>query len=178
MHQEANGNKIFGGSNWFQKEGSVPISNQQKLRALNKATEWMDKAEHQKGKYSPTHAMSNRNTNQSTKDAMRDADKFVRRQFNKAIGLLNQGKWYDSYFEFGKGLHTLQDATSPAHNGFQPWGDKESNMNIYKHIIKEGLYPGRNSNLQKVRDYYIDWFENPNRPALKNDNLFSNIKSD
>jgi hypothetical protein len=38
-------------------------------------------------------------------------------------------------------------------------------------------YPGKNSNLQKVTNQYLDWFEHSNAPLPK-ENLFIGIKSD
>jgi hypothetical protein len=60
-----------------------------------------------------------RNKKQTVPEAMRLADEFVRKQLLKGKELLKEGKVYEAYFEFGVGLHTLQDATSPAHGGFR-----------------------------------------------------------
>jgi hypothetical protein len=48
----------------------------------------------------------------------------------------------DAYFQFAIGLHVLQDTTSPAHGGFQPWSDHETKNQIISHVSKELFYPG------------------------------------
>lgn len=39
-------------------------------------------------------------------------------------------------------------------------------------------YPGENSNLQKITNKYVDWFENTKDALLQRDNLFDNITAD
>jgi hypothetical protein len=78
--------------------------------------------------------------------------------------------------EFGA-LHALQDATSPAHNGFQPWSTHPGAVNDVMHVGQELIYPGTHSNLQQVTNQYLDWFEHSNAPLPK-ENLFKNIQAD
>ena len=108
---------------------------------------------------------------------MNQADAFVRNQFVKAKQLLAKGKTYDAYFAFGIGLHALQDATSPAHAGFKTWYDSPGAIRIVNNVSKELYYPGTNSNLQKVTNTYLAWFQKSNSPLPKT-NLFKAIKSD
>jgi hypothetical protein len=99
--------------------------------------------------------------------------------------LIKEGKIYEAYFAFGMGLHTLQDATSPSHHGFQIWSSHNSILgnghpeieSVHSHISKEMSYPGQDSNLQKITNYYLDWFESDST-TLPSQNLFDNIKSD
>jgi hypothetical protein len=121
--------------------------------------------------------MRNGDANQTVEQAENDADAFVRKQFEIAKNLLIQGKIEDAYFQFGIGLHTLQDATSPAHAGFQSWSDHETKTQLFNHIKQELFYPGVNSNLQRITNQYLDWFENSSAP-LPNGNLFNNIQHD
>jgi hypothetical protein len=175
VHQDAN----FYTLNVGHRTNDDPAMRKLKLSALNKATVDADKDQSGAGSYK--HAMRNRDTKplaQTADQAMALADQYVRNQFSFAIKLLNEGKINEAYYQFGLGLHTLQDATSPAHNGFQPWGDHPSAGELYKHVKQELLYPGVNSNLQKITDYFIQWFENANRPALPSKNLFSGINHD
>jgi hypothetical protein len=44
----------------------------------------------------------------------------------------------------GRAIHTLQDATSPSHRGFQEWNDHDSGAQL-KHVFAENQYPkGKN----------------------------------
>ena len=146
-----------------------------KVEALNAGTEFADTDQFQTAETSFRHAM--RNGNQSVSEAMIKADLFVRSQFTFAKKLLGQGKVHEAYFEFAVGLHTLQDATSPAHGGFQVWNGNESLFELIGHASRELHYPGFNSNLQKISNQYLQWFENSNKP-LQKENLFLNIKTD
>ena len=122
--------------------------------------------------------------NQFVDQAKDAADAYVRSQLRWAKELLRQGRTYDAYYEFGKALHTLQDATSPAHGGFQPWSDEPGFLNAVWHglkaawhVDKEIEYPGINSHLQGVTNYFLDWFEHSNAP-LPTGNLFNGIEAD
>lgn len=145
------------------------------IQALNDATTYADGDEFQTGEYSYRHGM--RNGNETPEEAKANADKFVRNQFTLAKKLLGQGKVYEAYFQFGIGLHVVQDATSPAHGGFQVWTGNESLSEQSAHVIKELFYPGGNSNLQGVTNSFLNWFENSNKPLPK-ENLFNSIKTD
>ncbi|MDZ7897958.1 MAG: hypothetical protein U5N85_08015 [Arcicella sp.] len=146
-----------------------------KVEAMNAGTEYADTDQFQTGETSFRHAM--RNSKQTVLEAMTKADVFVRSQFMNAKKLLAEGKTHQAYFEFAVGLHTLQDATSPVHGGFQVWNGNESLLELIGHGSRELHYPGFNSNLQKVSNQYLQWFENSNSPLPKG-NLFLNIKTD
>ncbi len=144
------------------------------LKALDEGTEYADSDQFQTGAYSYRHGM--RNSDETKAQAMSKADAFVRAQFMKAKQLLADGKTHDAYFEFAIGLHALQDATSPAHGGFQMWSGNESLAEEIKHVKQEIFYPGTNSNLQKVTNYYLNWFQNGGQ--LPKGNLFQSISHD
>ena len=93
------------------------------LDILNAATEWADKSEHQGGGSDYMHAI--RNPSQTVEQARDLADKWVRTLFEAAKTLLSNGNTDAAYFTFGVGFHALQDATSPAHAGFQLWTGNE-----------------------------------------------------
>ncbi|MBD0256192.1 MAG: hypothetical protein ICV83_10775, partial [Cytophagales bacterium] len=176
VHQQAN----FYGIHSRNKKGVSPKdekgrSNNLKIRALDAGTVYADSEEFQSGEYSYRHAMTP-DARQRQK-AMNQADAFVRSQFAKAKSLLAQGKIYEAYFQFGIGLHTLQDATSPAHAGFQVWRGNESDAEWAAHVKQERDYPGYNSNLQQITNKYLEWFENSNLP-LPSTNLFIDIQHD
>jgi hypothetical protein len=176
IHQAANVSAIY--RNWNIFRNGRPPDKELKLKALNDGTVWADATEHQDGEDAYMHAMRNRKTKQTPEEAMKAADDWVRERFAQAKKLLKDGKTYEAYFEFGKGLHPLQDATSPSHAGFQQWGGDESPAELIEHVIRELFYPGKDSNLQSITNQYLDWFENNQNLPLSITNLFSGIKSD
>jgi len=172
VHQQANRIGILRNSGFFHK---VTNEEKSKIKALNVATEFADSDRFQNGASSFRHAM--RNKGQSIEEAKYKADQIVRYYLNKGKALKKSGNLYWAYFFFGIGLHALQDATSPSHAGFQEWGDNVSMPEKIRHVNAELYYPGKNSNLQKITNQYLDWFENSNEPLPKG-NLFDNIKFD
>lgn len=173
IHQKANENAI----NKVRFKNQSKEKNKSKyLKSLNAGVAFADEAQFQTGANSYRHAM--RNKGQTTQEAKTKADAFVRDMFRIAI---NQRKAFNeesAYYYFGIGLHALQDATSPAHGGFQEWTGNETNLEILDHISHEASYPGQESNLQKVTNEYVDWFMNNSDVPLPSQNLFNNIKQD
>ena len=47
----------------------------------------------------------------------------------------------------GNVIHLLQDATSPAHTGFQPWDGDTWSEAAYQHVERENFDPGADSAL-------------------------------
>lgn len=169
VHQRANREGIY-----RNKTPDYTGSLGEALKALDDGTEYADSDQFQTGAYSYRHAM--RNSNETKAQAMKKADAFVRAQFAKARQLLTKGKTYDAYYQFALGLHILQDATSPAHGGFQTWTGNESLKQEVGHVKQELFYPGTNSNLQKVTNYYLNLFQNGG--DLPKENLFQSISHD
>ncbi len=169
IHQRANREGIFRDGN------NRTAAKRERLKALNDATVYADGDQFQTAKYSYRHGM--RSAYQTESEAKSLADRFVRRQFRTAKDLLSQGKYYEAYFQFGVGLHALQDATSPAHGGFKEWNGRETLVEQGVHVIQELFYPGKDSNLQKVTNQWLDWFEHDDS-SLPNGNLFDAIKTD
>ena len=101
----------------------------------------------------------------------------MRNQFNLAKKQLDSNQLTLAFFNFGIGLHALQDATSPAHAGFQEWSGEETIMQTLNHVKQETSYPGEDSNLQLITNQYFDWFLNSNTP-LPSRNLFDGINHD
>jgi len=145
-----------------------------KIKALTDAALLADSD--QSGASAFKHAM--RTKFQTPQTAMRKADQFVREQFKKAKQYLSVGNIYQAYMEFGLGLHALQDATSPAHYGFQLWTGSESDSQKFNHHLYESFYPGLKSNLQKVTNLSLDWLENGGQTSLPSINLFKLIEKD
>jgi len=144
---------------------------------MNKGTEYADESQFQTGAMSYRHAMRDADNGQTVEEAMEQSDFFVRTTFATAKQLLKAGDIKDAYFIFGIGLHVLQDATSPAHGGFQPWGSNEGLGQEIMHVTQEYTYPGVNSNLQNVTTRWLEWFQSDN-DVLPAENLFLNIHTD
>ncbi len=147
---------------------------QDKVSMINQGTAYADTAQFQTGEYSYRHAM--RNDDETIEQAKTKADLFVREKYNEALCLKNNGEIEKAYFELGVALHTVQDATSPSHAGFQMWNGEESLIKTGEHVVNELYYPGKNSNLQNVTNFYINLFELGKE--LPKENLFNNIKAD
>ena len=175
VHQTANENGVRRNRPANLEDRKVQEGDELKIKALNDATVYADSDQFQTGQYSFRHAM--RNGKQTHNEAITAADMFVRSQFSIAKKLLSKGDLYGAYFQFGVGLHVLQDATSPAHSGFQIWTGNESLIEQARHVAKELFYPGKSSNLQKVTNQYLDWFESSST-SLPKENLFAKIKPD
>jgi RHS repeat-associated protein len=119
VHQHANRVGLYRGKNNANDPDLMT-----ELDELNAGTEYADSDPFQTGNNSYRHAM--RNSNQTVAQAKNEADAFVRKQFALAQKLKAEGKVAEAYYQFAIGLHTLQDATSPAHAGFQSWSDHPS----------------------------------------------------
>ena len=146
-----------------------------KLPALNDATAWVDASKHQTAEFAYMHAMGNGSAQpkETIADAKENSDGWVRWCFNEALRLKSTGDVYNSFYWFGLGLHTLQDATSPAHSGFQEWRNDLSIIEKWNHVKVELRYPGENSNLQQITDKYLEWFLGTTRDTVDDPTGFS-----
>jgi len=90
--------------------------------------------------YAPYHAM--RRPGQSVDDARGEANEFVRMKICDARRLAGMGLNTYAMHELAKAVHTLQDAESPAHAGFQEaWpSDLWSMVRNSPHYIKESIF--------------------------------------
>jgi hypothetical protein len=66
--------------------------------------------------------------------------------------------------EFGVALHTLQDATSPAHSGFQLWTGEETLSQQLEHAGQEIMDPGPGSALYGATNDAWNWFNSGELP--------------
>ncbi len=145
--------------------------------AMNAGTEYADGDPFQQAKYSYMHEMTNRDTRQPASEADKLANDFVAIYWQKGQAALAAGDTYTAFKDLGIAIHPLQDATSPAHSGWQPWSDHPGTEAEIRHVLKEIKYPGPHSNLQMVTNQYIEMFVN-GRFLPANTDLFSGIKAD
>ena len=126
---EVYGTKIFHGRDFrtHQNVGAVILGGyftEKQISNINIGHVNIDADQYQTEKYSYMHAMSGRNidgTPQTPAQARIAANNFVREQFNLAWKYQDLGRDDLAMQHFGFALHTLQDSTSPEHNGFQKW---------------------------------------------------------
>jgi hypothetical protein len=112
------------------------------------------------------HAMRDGTTNQTVADAMRLANDYVRDRLDSARQFEAMGEHERAMLELGLAIHTLQDSTSPAHHGFQPWGGPDCRSK-WDHVRMERSYPGDDSDLFRITRRAFDYF-NGNVPMPAN----------
>lgn len=88
------------------------------------------------------------------------SDTWVRSQMEFARSLNRSGRRDEALTSFGSALHTLQDATSPSHVGFQVW---DGNWRIGSgpwdcHVSHELVYPGNGSELYRMTMQAYNYF--------------------
>ena len=123
----------------------------------------------QKAVESFEHAMTGLESKDDTLEAKRPVfialtEKFIADNLTDAIAKRKSGDLRGAMTPLGKAMHALEDATSPAHEGFQPWHDNESYYEIAQHISRERLYPndtgpdGRRAKLEGAVRLIFDIF--------------------
>jgi RHS repeat-associated protein len=112
------------------------------------ATLWVDM--HQAVDESFMHAMSQ--PHESLQRARFRANEFVRTHLVEARRLLCKcpADRDQALIEFGTALHTIQDATSPAHTAFQTWEGKGHILAAVRHLNLEWFDPGPASALDRA----------------------------
>lgn len=148
------------------------------IAILDRATVLLDADQSVEDEY--MHAMRDLDHNQTVDQARALADGYVRAQYKMAWDFLKAGKESLALFHFGLALHTLQDATSPSHWGFQGWTQKEtdeggSNIDVLKHVIPERNYPGDKSALYNVTQQAYGWYK---QGSLPQQNVFVGLPHD
>ncbi|HDH12596.1 MAG TPA: RHS repeat protein [Nitrospirae bacterium] len=132
---------------------------QNQRRALVKAQVYADSKQYQTAENAYRHAM--RNPSQTSEQAQALANAFVSSQFQKAWAAKDINA---ALFEFAIALHALQDATSPAHENFQPWTGQESLLEEIEHVSQELFDPGPGSPMYEVTEEAWEWFQSGTLP--------------
>ena len=100
------------------------------VTVLDNASDWVDSvsAGNQAPERSFMHSMRDGQHNQTVEDAQRAADAYVETEMSQAVNdqITYEASGHTGYSDdalthFGHALHTVTDATSPEHAGFQPW---------------------------------------------------------
>jgi RHS repeat-associated protein len=102
------------------------------------------------------HAM--RAPEQTAAEARDLANAYVRNQLALAIKAQSEGSYVAAMEHLGLAIHTLQDETSPMHEGFQEWKGVRHVGAAKEHVEGENYDPGRGSELDAVTRKAWDWF--------------------
>lgn len=107
------------------------------------------------------HAMTG--AGQERNVAIQQANEFVTTRLNNAKEALKSGDLNRAYSELGDAMHTLQDATSPSHRGFQVWDERSSTYAQAMHSRVERNYPDASTRerneLEGVTRWIYDIFQ-------------------
>jgi hypothetical protein len=105
-----------------------------------------------------------RNGSESVQTARALANNWVRKHMLKAEQGWCSCDSSDRLFglwEFGLALHTIQDYTSPSHNGFQVWNGILDIGDMYAHILNEDFDPGPTSHLDAATQFLWGYMQCP-----------------
>jgi hypothetical protein len=127
---------------------------------LARAQVHADQPKFQTPQFAFRHAM--RCPSQTVDEALVLANSFIRQQFKRAWAAPTR---FEALFEFGVGLHTIQDSTSPAHTGFQVWSGEEGLAEQAQHVHQEMLDPGPGSALHRATATARQWFQQRRLPS-------------
>lgn len=123
----------------------------------------------QKAADSYRHAMSNGSGTppQTPAEAQQQTDNYVLDLLTKARAAEAKNDHTTAMQDLGQAMHALQDSTSPAHHGFQPWYDYTGGManpHEWCHGAKESINPGQGSWLYIATDETYDYFHDTSKP--------------
>lgn len=166
---------------------AIPGLNSHDYNILCAATVEVDEGQGTDQSYE--HAMRDGLKRQSVSSARNMANDFVRTHLAKAKLLLcscslapDDALLYhdEALHEFGLALHTIQDATSPSHTGFQPWyGDGWGHKSeALAHVRKEDYDPGAGSHLDKATAWFWTFFSCGQSAWQLPQDFFSDLGSD
>lgn len=128
------------------------------LKSVDEGHEWADSAAHQTSEYTYMHAM--RHPGQTIDQARDASNEFIRNSASMALSAKADGDMQKAYFWFGVALHTMQDSTSPSHQGFQLWTGNETKLQEFNHVRQEMFKPSSNSELYQVTRQAWKSFQN------------------
>jgi hypothetical protein len=111
----------------------------EELEILQHQQEVADAKENQKNDSQPTHAMAGKGMDRT--EAISKANLSVKTNLTQALDKNNRQRFID----LGNAIHTLQDASSPAHGGFQIWDNDGPFADHVDHVLLENAYPERNA---------------------------------
>ncbi len=101
---------------------------------------------------------------QSPNEAREAANNFVRNEIQLARILEKHGQHERAMVHLGNAMHTMQDDTSPAHQGYQEWDEHASWQSKAGHVQREAFDPGAGSALDTATQRAWDIFRS-NEPV-------------
>jgi hypothetical protein len=130
----------------------------QDIQWLIAAQTTSDAKENQMSARSCRHAMRDGEHGQSVEEARREANNFVREMLTKAQQAQRDGNRQEAMGYLGIAMHVLQDSTSPAHSGFQPWDEHSKLSAMLEHVSEEDFNPKAGSQLYKATQDAYGYF--------------------
>lgn len=119
----------------------IAVGNSRNLEVLKQQQLVVDARDNQTAVKSYMHAMTGVVPQKKMLDFISESEGFVSSNLTNAIRSRKAGAIPAAMEALGQAIHTLEDATSPAHERFQPWKDDETWLEIAKHVAKERVYP-------------------------------------
>lgn len=142
------------------------------MKRLLFAIQYADRPEWQTVEFSYRHAMTPAGTSQA--DARKRANQFVDDEIRIAQNFMEQNNSHEGMLHLGYAMHCLQDATSPAHAGFQVY--EGGNGELAGHVYEELFDPGPGSWLDEATALAYKYFQNQIRcPADYFDGLGNDV---
>lgn len=129
------------------------------IRTLQDAVKEADNKEYQTKEMSHRHAMTQEGLTKP--QARKMANDFVRSELETAKRFQAAGNRPEALRHLGFAMHAMQDATSPAHQGFQVYHGDEGVGPLAKlgvHVVEELHDPGPKSNLDKATEKAYKYF--------------------
>jgi RHS repeat-associated protein len=151
--QNVHGNAIVRVNNYFTPSQLKILVNQQIIADQD-----------QSARSSYKHAMRDGPGGEGREGARVQANRYLCERFATAKKLWKQGDQDAALAALGDAIHTMQDATSPEHYGFQPWDGNAFSPGAGKHGSLENFDPGSGSALDAATKAAIDYFLGGNAP--------------
>ena len=117
-------------------ESELDALSKYEIALISAAHVYIDQDQFQTARFSFMHAM--RSPEDSVACGAQKTNNFIRNQLLFARAHLQEGDRVRALWRFGFALHTLQDASSPSHAGFQVWSGHEELWEKALHVVQEG----------------------------------------
>ena len=124
-----------------------------KVSNLQFAQTVVDSSFYQSLQMSFVHAMTDARDSGGSNFSRLEANLFVGGAIDRAVEAYKSGNQTDGDLYLGAAIHTLQDATSPAHADFATWYGEGSLFHLIAHVAHEAFDPGPGSALDKATLY-------------------------
>jgi RHS repeat-associated protein len=133
--------------------GSLP---KDAIAAIMRGSRNADASKYQDQAHSYMHSM--RAEGQSSQEAERLMNDYIKQKVGEYKTLLSQGKTDAAYEALGMAMHPIMDSTSPVHEGFQEWKGWKDPIGSGYHVARESevffTQKDLTRTVNKVREFY------------------------